>query len=462
MAAIVTEQFRRNSAKTLLSEIADNSKNFYVGLGKSDTWVDDEAETGWTVPDPSGTNGEALEIKSNLTSLLRAEIVNSKLVVPRINYKAGARYKAYSPYDENCFYPETVAGNNYLPCYVVNSTGPTIAIYLCLYAPPVPSSAMPDDISGWAPRSYGTDGYVWLRIDTFAEVNSPINTDQYISISSGTVASNVASSIATASGGILYGFNIVSGGSDYIGSMTVTFNAYKANGTTQAIVCTPVLDSEGAITALYLPNNYDYATTGFVGGTISIAGAPDGQGAVIAPHIAPLNGLAYEPSNVLPSWFVGIAVKATNDISSDGFYIPYRQISILKNVQHNQSGNPPTLGALKYIRLTAALPNLSDVSPGTVITFANGSKALFDSYAEIDVEGTTQYRVYYHQNTKSEYGKIIDSSSLSIAAFNNVAYTSTQNNEYVPNSGEVIFVENRKPIIRAQGQTEEIKIIIQM
>ena len=458
MAAIVTEQFRRNSAKYLLAEIADSTTNFYVGLGKSDPWVADEALTDWTVPDPDGGAGEDREIKDNLISLLKLETANSTLVIPRVNFKVGARYKAYSPYDESCFYPETINNIEYLPCYAVTVIGSNIAVYLCLKAGVNETTGAPSDLTSYDPSSYGSDGYLWSLVDILSTTEIAINTDQYISINAGSVSSALEPSITNTSGGILYGFTVINGGTGVAPNSTVTFTPYTASATLPSINCVPTI-TNGEITALSLPSNHSYTTTGIVNGTFAFS---SGSGIAIVPHITPQKGLANTPSNVLPSWFVGLAADAIDNISSDGFYIPYRQVSILKGVSHTQTGNPPTLGALRYLKLSIDVPTLSAVEVGSPITFANGTTAIFDAYASVTVEGTTEYRVYYHQNSKSGYGKIEPSGTINISTNTGVAYSSISNNEYVPGSGDVIFIENRKPIIRAQSQTEEIKIIIQL
>ena len=459
MSAIVTEQFRRNSAKSLLADIANTSTNYYIGLGKSDKWVNDEQLTNWTVPSPTGTAGESAEIKSNLISLLKAETALSQLVIPRITFKSGARYKQYTPYDENCFYPETISGVTYLPCYVVTTVGSNIAIYLCLRSATTAAITPPSDTTSYIPRTYGDD-YVWSLVDIFSIGNAAINTDQYVSITSGVVPSNQANPIAVSSGGILYGFTVLSGGSDYDGTLSVQFTPYTSSATLSSIQCTPVIEG-GEIVALYLPNDYIYSA-GIVNGTFSFTNNAAGVDATIVPNITPLTGLAYEPSSVLPAWFIGISVSAVEDLSGDGFYIPYRQISILRGVSHSQSGNPSTLGALKYVTLSGAEAGLASIQPGQSVVFNNDSIAWFDSYAVVDVDGTPQYRVYYHQNSTSGYGKIPDSGNVTISTYSSLPFTQNLNNEYTPDSGELIFIENRKPIIRAQSQTEEIKIIIQL
>ena len=476
MAAIITEQFRRNSAKSLLQDIANSNVNYYVGLGKSDKWVDDEQARGWSVPTATGTNGEADYVKSNLITLLKADSTNSRLVIPRVNYKSGVRYKEYNPHDENCFYPEKIGGVDYLPCYVVVNTVSDIAIYLCLHAPDnTPSTSIPDDTTSYAPRSYSSsaiDNYVWTLIDKFTISEAIINTDQYVSINGGSVSGSVAVDIQSSSGGVLYGFTVENGGIGYAsGPFTINFTPYTSGGTKlTTVACIAKTNGDGTITSVDLPVNYTISgVTGIAGGTFEIVNPVDGSsGAIIKPHITPLLGLAHTPSNILPSWFIGVSVRAMDDISADGFYIPYRQISILKNVSHDKPGEQPlTLGALQYLTLQNPNSELEYLSPGTLMTFASEEEtvAIFDAYAVVEVDADNEYRVYYHQNETSGYGFIESTGTVSIGNVNTntgLAYIAKSSNEYTPGSGEVIFVENRKAIVRAQSQTEEIKIIIQL
>ena len=65
MAAIVTDSFRRNNAKFFLQDIASNSTNYYVGLGKSNKWtLDEESLLPGDIPVSLGIEGENTEIKS--------------------------------------------------------------------------------------------------------------------------------------------------------------------------------------------------------------------------------------------------------------------------------------------------------------------------------------------------------------------------------------------------------------
>lgn len=49
--------------------------------------------------------------------------------MPRVYYQGSKRYKVYDPNDANCFFAETVDGNEFEPCYVINSD---LEVFICL------------------------------------------------------------------------------------------------------------------------------------------------------------------------------------------------------------------------------------------------------------------------------------------------------------------------------------------
>ena len=461
MAAIVTDSFRRNNAQFFLNDIASADSNYYVGLGKSEKWtVDEEALLPGDIPASLGIEGDSLDIKSNLVTLLKINETHAELVIPHIKWKSEAYYKAYSPYDPDCFYPSILEGGDEInPCYAVVSG----RIYLCLQRGQGKTAGIPV-ATDYRATTYAGDGYVWILVDNISTALSKLITDQFINITSGVISEAIQPLVENDGGGLLYGFSVLDGGSGYGSLNEVTFVAQYSNGTSTEIDCPVVADVNaptGSILEVLLPGNWSFnASTSkkIVGGYFKIDST--GSGAVIVPHIAPLRGFAHEPSRVLPSWFIGIAIDAADDISNDGFYIPYRQISVLKGVQYDESASPDSLAAARYLTL-ASTPS-SSISVGDKITFGTtGITAYFDSYVVVENESGSSRRLYFHQNSTTGYGDIPSNGSITDSKGMTVQYTSIHNNEYIAGSGDVIFTENRKPINRQSGQTEEIKIIIQ-
>ncbi len=460
MAAIVTDSFRRNNTQFFLDNITRTDVNYYLGLGKSEQWAVDEDSSTLQIPIPLGIPSDNSDVKSNLTTLIKINATNSGLVIPQIKWKAGARYKAHSPADPDCFYHSTLLGGGEVnPCYAIISG----RIYLCLKAGEGAVADIPVS-TDYRALSYGSDGYVWILVDNIATATANINTDQFCSISTGVAADSVAPTIVADGGGLLYGFTVLSGGSGYTSTNSVTFMSRTSRDVVTPLTCPVDINPiTGIIESVMLPADYSYTATsskGIVDGYFIFESGETGSGAVIVPHIAPLQGFAYHPSANLPSWYVGISVDAIDNISSDGLYNPYRQISILKDVESSENASVDTLAALRYLTLLSTPDNIPAV--GSLITFGTtGIKAYFDNYSLVTAGGNTQHRIYFHQNSTTGYGVIPSTGSFTTPNNTTINYLTVNNNEYIPRSGEVIFAENRKKINRQSGQTEEIKIIIQ-
>jgi hypothetical protein len=77
------------------------------------------------------------------------------------------------------------------------------------------------------------------------------------------------------------------------------------------------------------------------------------------------------------------------------------------------------------------------------------------------VDGTT---IKYHQNSNSDVNMIPFGNNEAITndAVTVGTIASKSNPEYTPESGEVLFLENREAIQRSSNQTEQVKIVIQL
>ena len=460
MAAIVTEHFRRNNALSFLNDIKDTqNNNYYLGIGKSDKWATNETSLTLDIPFPTGTYADEVDILSNLISCVKINQSNTTLVIPNVQFNIGSKYKVYSPYDLDCFYPTSSVNGTTNPCYASLDD----KIYLCL-------ANNGGGVTSVAPTSTdyraikNSDGYVWILVDASSKLFS---TNQFIGVASGTAEVSLINNIKNDGGGLLYGFSVKNGGTGYAGVTSATFTATQEENPDLIEFTCDVTVVDGVITAVSLPSDYDYTDTNskkILGGTFTIG---TGSGAVIVPHIAPPFGFAYEPSRTLPAWYAGVAVNAVDSISGDGFYIPYRQISIIKNLEYNaelisSENSVDTLGALRYLVISSAPAVTTQV--GDIISFGSSiTKAYFDTYAAVDVNGDTEHRIYFHQNSMTGFGNIPSSGTFTNTTSPSTAigYSSVQEGEYIQQSGDVVFTENRRPISRQSGQTEEIKIIIQ-
>jgi hypothetical protein len=463
MSAIITENFRKNNAKRLLEDMADVANKYYIGLGKSDAWEDQgsltEEDAEFDVVPALGTIGDQTEILNNLTTLIGINGSVYSQVIPNISAKTNHRHKAYNPFDPDCFYQTTVNTIEMYPCYVVVNDN----VYLCLRSPTSLTGpfTLPSGASTSRIPVVNVDGSVWIYVYT-VENSFPIRGSQFITVPTEPTLVNaeteltVLDDIETASGHLVYGFTVINGGTGYVSAPTAEFIPFDAPSSPITLVATLTGGSVSSVVfnAGIVDNPGSWIKKP---GYVRLTGGGSTVPAIVYPNIAPAVGIGSDPSQTLPSWYVGIAVSAEEEIFGDGAFIPYRQISIVRNPENDGVAADPelSLNCLQYIQFNALNAPSSGIDVGAIITqAATGARAIGDYYV------SATRRLYFHQTYETGFTEFNDSDEVTI---DSTGYTpeAIGNSEYNKETGEVIFVENRKKISRTSGQTEELTIILQ-
>lgn len=450
MSAIITEKFRKNNAQAFIDDIENTSNKYYVGLGKSDAWELSgglpEDDLNFNVKDPIGTYGDVSEILNNITTFVGITGGSSGRVIPNIVAKVNHRHKAYNPYDPDCFYQTLVDGVQMYPCYVVVNDN----VYLCLRTSNLVGSSysLPNGSSQSRAPIENSDGSVWIYIYSILS-SDPINVNQFVSVASSATLNGVEteSAITGASGNLVYGFTVMDGGSGYVTPPVVKF-VNSTTGTETTLVAT--VDG-GSITSV----NY-------VGGTIPLSWIKArgyvkvaSGNARVYPNVAPPLGFGHRPADDLCSWYIGISIDAGEDIYTDGAYIPYRQVSIVRNPNYVGGTTQPelSLNGLKALSFGVAAAPSAVTTGARLIQASTGAIGIIDHYDSVN-----KY-LYYHQTFATGF-IAFDISPVTSEASSYTPIGLIQS-EYVKGTGEVVFTENRKKISRISGQTEEITIILQ-
>ncbi len=185
MAAIITEQFRRNSAETLESDITSNS--YYIGIGQQDAW-DDVSGTSASAPYPVGTFKDQQRVLDHITGLFKVNSDNLSRVIPRNDIAVSTKYKAFDPLDPTCFYTDTT--NDIKPCYVMAGD----QIFLCLQKP-ADGSATDSAVVTALGNSFVDYGIVTVSGYTFTYVGryeqySDINSSSFVDIGDGSATTS--------------------------------------------------------------------------------------------------------------------------------------------------------------------------------------------------------------------------------------------------------------------------------
>lgn len=551
MAAIITDDFRRNSATFLIKDIIDKNAGstddssaeaggfeYFVGIGKSDPWASitsagttfTESDQNFPTPLPNGSVGESQEVLDNLIGAVAVKTTNALHVIPRINWVANRRYKRWNRNDADMFNVSTnIAGNTEYPCYAVyndkiyicldndsNNSYTTNGSYLAGQSAVAPAG---DSVNRTPSLSSGStnDNYNWVYVADLV-VASEFNTDQFVEVKTVKTGTETPSNF---SGGIIYGFEIenpgagmdaATGGQEGDFQLVISDSTYKDP---KILDCTATI-TDGAISGFACTGLSDTSEMidekGVVRASIRMkSGVNNTTAPIIHPLISPIDGFGHNPVAELPAFYAGLAVDFNGDVKGEiPTGISYRQISLIRQPTRNAAddssataiaaaaagdgeyGLQEVLSALRRITVAASTPeaDLNAITSGDIITettadgdydaitdIEDGETDYVKAKAFVDYVDVTNKHIYFHQNesanvnhndfttgdgalTKITIAKASDGFTTNIPE---MTYTADSNvtPELTPRTGEVLFLENRKPIQRAASQEEEIKLVIQ-
>lgn len=540
MAAIITDDFRRNAAQVLIDDITGGTNNYFVGIGKSDAYDDDtsgndEDNASFSLPVPAASRAEELTVLNNLATISKVGNNSAYRVIPRVYFRTGKRFKVYDPNDPNCFFAETVDGVEYEPCYAINTD---LEVFLCLKNnlttltvaadEPVLTNTLNDiwgtgeDAENNGLISTTGDNYRWSYVCTLNR-DSGFFTNQFAAIGNpgdsavlnsalGVHASNDHPSEGT--GGLLFGFKVVSGGSgETAGAYNVNVTGLKVTGGAgdktdyaqynQTIACTTTVTA-GVITSCVIDlgdsdDNDDILTENLLG-IVNAHAVPASGTAVLQPMILPLEGVGTDNLKLLPSYYCGIRADFEDDLGGDGLFVPFRQVSVIKNPSLVGGDDPNEVSryaageaakCLRYVTCASSLPSgletgdlIFDGSTHATLDLAITNEAPIGYFDHLD---TANNRLYYHQNDDDDdsqnllefadgggtirwYDRSASTEGVDTmtytgdpqyAEYTLVDYTSAAYEKFGRLNGEVVFIENRAKVTRADDQIEEVRMIIQ-
>ena len=382
MAAIITSEFRKNARSLFINDLKSpqvGTDEYFIGLGKTDSWPDTTDALGnqvteysrqFSAPLPSDTLYDKDDVLQNLMVLVKTNQADIFNVIPRNNWQFDRIYKKYDPTDTKCFDYETIDGVAYYPCYVTSND----RIYLCLdnvdgnKEVTASSTAIPSGIgdslyttfNGSRPQYISNgEGYIWTLV-SFLDEDSTFYTDQFVNYTTQTDTATLTN-IKNSTGGLIHGFKVVNGGSSATIVPSTLETKITIRGTTESADGTQLIPAEdivvydqgntannGTVNALgqrvavadffvnfqggnginsieYVPDaandipwKKDYVSVSIVVENIDSNGDVVVNDEIdIIPLTLPFEGIGFDPDRDLPSFYAGIAVNFIGEIDGE-------------------------------------------------------------------------------------------------------------------------------------------------
>jgi len=433
MVAIISKQIRVNNAENFRSDIGTNSTYLYIG--RSHPWPNSDT----TIATPVDTVADKNNVHQNMIALKKIAQSDVTHSITRYNWLSGTTYVAYD---------DQLASMGTSQYYVITDE---LNVYKCLQAGSGASVVKPTGQLTTAANSVESDGYVWkfmyalsgtqatkFLTNSFIPVNVLTSDDGSLQWQVQTNAQN----------GSIHRVVVTAGGSGYTSNPTVTITGNGASATAAATVV------GGAVTSISMSNigsGYDEAIVTITGG--------GGTGATARAIISPPGGHGSNAADELQGFFIMANVNLDSDEGSGDFPIDndYRQLGLIRNPYDYGTTTVSTASTLQATRsVTTGAPTGGAFAVDETITGGtSGAQAYITS---IDAINNV---IRYHQDAATGYGTFQNAETISNGSGVSATISALGNPEMEKFSGEVLYIENRSAVARANSQIEDIKLVLE-
>ena len=497
MSAIITEKFRQHNANQFVESFTEASAStYYLFLGKATAFS--STTTGGSDSSPPTPGDSPQQEFRAWDSMLGAKIITSsdiKYAVPRRNWANGTTYDMYKHNYSSTSTSTSGASNLYDSTFFFLTSDYRLYKVLDNNGGTAFSGSEP---TSTASSPFEAGGYVLKYMLTISTSDfAKYGTTDFIPVTSDSTVS------AAAVDGAIESF-VVTGGSGYTDGTyyTAVYGDGASAGTSSGAILRLTISS-GSIVSFGLTAGTDTtihsAGSGYTFGYVNLgddyifsdsslsssSSIGSGSGGAIEIIISPDDGHGNNAVTELGAHYVMSAVTLTQ-AEGDDFTTgnDFRSVGLIVD--------PTTFGTSTVASSTTARQ--------TYVVKLNTSSGTFDADEVITQASTgavgkvvewdsTLSLLYYQQESFKGFGtnsttggyvafsgtnQITGGTSgatgtttgttetVTLANSNTLTLTSGYANpELQPDSGDIIYLENRKPIQRASDQTEDIKIIIE-
>ena len=499
MAAIITEKFRQSNADAFFADVT--SSKYYMFVGKPSPWTSEGAATDSAPPAPV----DSIAPESYYwDDMLAAKLISSKsYVIPRRDFSTSVAFDMYR-HDIG----GTTTGN-YGSTKTTSSSGATNVfdstmyfktaehkVYKVLYnGDQLQTGAA--NISGTEPTSVNAAPF-WQDNNYYIKFMYSMTTSEVQNFLTTDFMPVKLNANADANRGV-YVFMVTSGGSGYPNGTYYTKVRGDGSGGIAKIVVAGNSISEFGNNALsstsYMQANgtgYSFANFDLTGtniytntaATSAIAGATlsawnGATAGTIKAIIDPTSGHGTDDIAELGGHYVMLQSKLEPADSDVVQVNDFRRVGIVKNPKDSATNN---VAALATARTTKAILMAAggtgtfqiDEKITQASTGANGTVVEWDATNRILYyiqEKYTNYGLDANQNLTAFSGvnavtgansSAVHTPANTSGTTNGVVFASGYaNSELSKDTGEIIYVENRRAISRASDQTEDIKVVVE-
>jgi len=487
MAAIITEKFRQHNAEQFFESFSEASAStYYLFIGKSTPFTN--STSGGDDNSPPAPKDDVTSEFYKWDSMLAAKLISSSdvsYVIPRRNWTNSTTYDMYEHDISSTNTTTSGATNLYDSTFFFVTSEYKVYKVLDNNAGAPYSGSEPTDTNS---NSFELGGYTlqYMYSLTTSQIQKFLTSD-FIPVVTDTTVSGDADD------GSMDVVRTVAGSGYTNGTYYSPIDGDGANGIVQIVVSGGAIVKQGSSgTNMFAAGTgYTFATVDltnvYTNSALSIAGnIGSGTGGSVQPIISPKGGHGFNAVSELGAHYVMMNSKLEQAEGDDVTVAnDFREVGIVKdpfNFGTTTISSASTRRQSYAIKMASApsTPYEIDEKITQSTTGAVGKVVEWDATNNI---------LYYQQEQYTNYGIAANGNSISFTGANTITgdtsgaattpsatssenvtlaggtvltFTSGYTNpELEPNSGHILYVENRRPISRASDQTEDIKIVVE-
>ena len=499
MAAIITEKFRRHNAIQFYESISEAALTaYYLMIGKTTPFT--SATSGGTDDSPptpvDDVSGE-LYAWDQAIALKNISSTDITYALPRRDWANSTIYDMYEHNISSSNTTTSAATNLYDSTFFFRTSANRVYKVLDNNAGAAYSGAEPTSESTSA---FALGGYVLRYIYTItASEQAKFLTTDFMPVSTDSTVS------AAATDGEIESL-IITAGSGYTAGTyyAAVYGDGTSAGTSSGAIVSIVVASGGTITSFGLTAGTDTTVynggAGYTYGTVNLGSSytfsdtalssassmGGGSGGAVAVVVSPKNGHGYAAMDELGGHYVllratltgaeGDDVLAGNDFRNISIVIDpttYGTATVATGSTYRQTYATKLTSTSGTFSVDEKITQATTAAIGKVVEWDSTLSILYyqqERYADYGTNSTTGAYVAFsgaYQITGATSAAVgtpdaAADSAVSLSGGSTISFSDGYANpELQPDSGNIIYRENRKPISRATDQTEDIKIIVE-
>ena len=451
MAAIITNKFRIHNAEQYVEAFSEASgTNVYLFIGRPQPWSDD------TSPDtPVDNITSHFNSYDDMVAMKRVTSSDVVHAVVRRDWTTGTVYDTYAHDYSSSNQSNSSASDLFSATFYVLTED--YNVYKCIENNGNSASTVKPTGTGTSIISTA-DGYKWKYMYTISAADALkfLSTDfmpvKFIDSDpgSGQPYKEQYDVQEAAVDGSIESIIVTAGGTGYTSAPTVTITGDGSGATATATV------SAGAVTSITVTN----VGSGYTQASVSLSGGGGSNGAVKA-IISPEGGHGSNAVHEFGGFYVMNNVRLEYNDGSGDFPVSndYRRIGLVRDPYDYGTttvATDTTLSATKSITFESAGLTGTFVVDEQITGGTSGAVAKV-----IDWDATSRVLRYYQDIntgfTSFQGAETVTGGGSSASG----AVNALNNPEVEPDSGDIMYIEHRRPINRASDQIEDIKLVVE-